>query len=458
VTGKEFTMRSRAAGRRRGARSRPRAAGLGVVLLLAAADPARAESFTIDDSPAAPAVGSVGPIPGCGAENQFGRATPSCPTGLAPSPTLSSLMPLRGSGSILAPGPSVLLSPNGDSLDALSSNHADLSGESFLLSFSVDRLSSGAAGSAVAVQVGLNQQPADLFWTTHVFRDPGSFAGSLGTGPFAGTLSGVGYGVRSNGLLVDDSVLGLLAGGGVVAPTAAAPPIGVASHDNVDAYDDADLDANADGLFDAFAYFSINPDEGILVERSPADLFDVAPNTAAASPTPFASAASMGLDSGGAGSDSIDALVVFDHGDLGGPGNAGPGGQSGVDYALFSLAPGSASLAVFSLSAADVLFSDFSGAFAVYATAADLGLVGSAGGTPGAGDNLDALEIMRPPPAIPAVPPLGRSLLAAALVVAGLAAASRRPPRRQWRARWPRRSLGTLWARPPGAPSAPRGR
>jgi len=398
-------------------RGRITCTGVGLLVLWVAGG-AGAQSFTIDDSPAAPAVGAVGPIPGCGAENQFGLAVSPCPTGFAPSPTLSTLVPLQGSGSILAPGPSVMLSPNGKSLDALSSNHAHLGARIYQLFFSVDRLSVGQAGSAVAVQAGLNQQPADLFEGA-LFRNPGSFAGSLGAGPFAGALSGPLLGTGSNVLSVDDSLYGLISGGEVVPPSVSAPPIGSATHDNIDAYDDTTFDATADGLFDLFAYFSINPDEASLVGRSPGDLFDVAPNTAAGTPTPFATAASMGLDSGGVGSDSIDALAVFDHAALGGPGNGGPGGQAGVDYALFSLAPGSASLSTFQLSAGDVFFTDFSGAFAVYATAADLGLLGGAGGAPGVGDNLDALEV-RAVSLVPTSSAAGLAVLAMALAYTGM--------------------------------------
>jgi hypothetical protein len=311
-----------------------------------------------------------------------------------------------------------MLSPNGNSLDALSSNHANLGPGPYRLYFSVDRLSVGQSGSAVAVQAGLNQQPSDLFEGA-LFTDPGSFAGSLGTGPFAGALSAFLRGTGSNVLSVDDSLYGLISGGGVVPPSVPAPPMGSATHDNIDAYDDTTFDADSDGLFDVFGYFSINPDEAILVGRSPADLFDVAPNTAAASPTPFATAASMGLDSGGVGSDSIDALAVFDHAVLGGPGNGGPGGQAGVDYALFSLAPGSASLSTFQLSAGDVFFSDFSGAFAVYATAADLGLLDGAGGAPAVGDNVDALEL-RTVQLVPAFTAASRAVLAMALAFTGM--------------------------------------
>jgi hypothetical protein len=397
----------------RRARSVVRVAGRAAALAVAWAAAAQAQSFTLDDSPAAPAVGAVGPIPGCGAENPYGLVVGACPTGLAPSPTLALLLPLRGSGSILGPGPVVRLSPNGHSLDALSSNHAGLTAPVFQLRFSVDRLSDGQPGSGVAIQVGLAQQPGDLYAAGRAFADPATFIG-LGSGPFAGVLPAATYGAASNTLRVDESAFGLRAGGAVVGPSAAAPPIGVATHDNLDSYDDADFDADGDGLFDAFAYFSINPDEATLVGRSPADLFDVAPGTAASAPLPFAAAGALGLDSSGAGSDSIDALVVFDHDTPGGPANGGPGAQPGTDYALFSLAPGSASLAAFGLSAGDVLFTDFSGAFAVYAAAGELGLAGVAGGAPGAGDNVDALEL-RPALGVPALPRLGPAVLTLAL-------------------------------------------
>jgi hypothetical protein len=110
---------------------------------------------------------------------------------------------------------------------------------------------------------------------------------------------------------------------------------------------------------------------------------------------PFAWAGQMGLDAGGdnPNSDSIDALIMLDRGVLGGPATGGPGAQPTIDYALFSLAPGSLSLAQWQLDAADVFFTDFQGNFWLYAPAGSLGLRSLPGGESGhGGDNVDALE------------------------------------------------------------------
>ncbi len=93
---------------------------------------------------------------------------------------------------------------------------------------------------------------------------------------------------------------------------------------------------------------------------------------------PFAKAMNLGLGS----NDDVDALVMWDRNILGGPGHGGNpnGAEPGIDYALFSLGPGSFSLgqAAFPggplLSPADVFFTDFSGSFALYALGSDLGL------------------------------------------------------------------------------------
>jgi hypothetical protein len=65
--------------------------------------------------------------------------------------------------------------------------------------------------------------------------------------------------------------------------------------------------------------------------------------------------------------------------------------EPGIDAVLFSLAPGSASLNYPQTSPGDVFFSDFSGAFATYASVDELGL--DAGSIVG-GDNMDALEVL----------------------------------------------------------------
>jgi hypothetical protein len=115
--------------------------------------------------------------------------------------------------------------------------------------------------------------------------------------------------------------------------------------------------------------------------------------------SPFATALTMGLDTFGENTDSIDALIMYDNDFPGGPQWGGPGGEPGDDYALFSLAPGSASLAQWQLDAADVFFTNFTGTFWLYAPSSSLGLSGVPGGAPGfTHDNVDALD----PPVEPA--------------------------------------------------------
>ena len=82
--------------------------------------------------------------------------------------------------------------------------------------------------------------------------------------------------------------------------------------------------------------------------------------------------------------------------------------EPGIDFAIFSLSPGSASLLAMGgvINDSDVFFTDFTGLFAVYATAGSLGLLGDpAGGfiprpyppAPGMIDGLDALDIVAVP-------------------------------------------------------------
>jgi len=133
-------------------------------------------------------------------------------------------------------------------------------------------------------------------------------------------------------------------------------------------------------------YFSINPDEAAgAVGASAADIYVQTPAGWAL----FSAAGNLGLDLFGLNTDDVDALIMWDKGI---EGELNPG----VDYALFSLSPGSASLGNWNLSAADVFFTDFTGVFATYATAADLGLIG-VGGSGLGDDNVDALEIVPEP-------------------------------------------------------------
>jgi hypothetical protein len=363
-------------------------AGLAAMLLLASPS-VQAQSFSVDDDPFAAGTGF-----GLGAEDPFGLNLALFP-GLGPSPTLPTLG--VWDAFILMPGP-LPQHPggNGQWVDSLSTLKKDL-GLPILLQFSVDRLSVGAPGSGVATEAGFNQQPADIYTSTDTFAPPGAFAGTLGPGPYAGVLPASGGGPPSNVLTTDDAVFGLLCAFAVCPPPGVAvPPIIPGSHDNLDEFDSVFVDmAPADGLFDVWTYFAVYPDEAVVQAISPADIIDIAAG-AGGSPgpaPPFAAAPTMGLDiAGGPGSDSVDALILFDNNLLGGPLNGGPGAEAIIDYALFSLAPGSASLAAFNLDAADVFFTDFNGAFATYAPSGTLGLAGAPGGFPGAGDNIDALD------------------------------------------------------------------
>ena len=333
---------------------------------------------------------------------------------LAPSPSIS-LAPL--SGAAAAPGGDgtifsttvngLVYGPNGSWIDAFSTNHSPVGGN-INIHFSVDRLTNGIGG--LGTEAGNNQQPGDIYRSTASFTDPAVFAGTLvglAPGPFfVGNLATAGSAPAgaSNTLLIDDSALGLTVTGTVGTTTAAgifvAAPV-AGSHDNVDAFDYGSQIATGvqpwTGVYPVHSYFAIGPDEAVVVAQSAAHIYDTGANAGGTvAGSPFATAITMGLDSIAANPDSIDALVMFDVNQLGGPNWAGPGGESGIDYALFSLAPGSGSLAQFNLSANDVLFTDFSNLFAVYALSTDLGMFAALGGAVMAGDNIDALEIPEP--------------------------------------------------------------
>lgn len=371
-------------------------AGLGVWLVSSGSG--SAESFSLDDNPSTPAVGYAGF--GLGAEDPFG-VSPGA--GLAPSPSVA-LGPL-GDGTIFSPGPVVQHpGPNGFYVAAFSANTAD-SALPWEMHFSVDRVTVGAPGTAVAVESGFDQAAGDIFIATELFAPPASFVGGLGPGPFAGSL-GAALGVAPGGnvLGINQDVLGLLAGG-VLAPAGVATgPIGLGTHDNVDAFEMDTFDIMLDGTLDIGIYLSIYPDEAIgVVGTSPADLFFAPAGSFAAIPVPFATAPMLGLDSLGFAMDSIDALAMFDRGTIGPDPSidGGPTVEPGIDYALFSLSPGSATLtaaAGLGISAGDIFFTDFTGAFGVYASAAELGLLALPGAPPfGGDDNVDALDV-RPIP------------------------------------------------------------
>jgi hypothetical protein len=370
---------------------------LAIVLLVAAVDRAPGQTFGLDDCPVAPLIGPPGF--GMGAEDEYGFVGPP----LAPSPSLSFLGP-NGDGAWLSPGPFIQHpNPNGFYVDAFSRHHVD-TGVDITLDFSVDRVTFGVAGSAVGAEAAFGQAHGDIYTTTHTYFSPGLFVG-LPPGPFAGWLPAISGGAPGNVLTFDDSFFGLLTSAGIVPPGVPVPPpiVTPGMHDNLESFDNiASFDPDGDGLFNFETYFTLAPDEAAPLGLSPADIFAVAVGDPGALTVPYAPFAFMGLDPF---QDSIDALVMYDNNLKpipialpGAPGMIEPI----IDYALFSLAPGSISLQIWGLDGADVLFTDFTGAFAVYAPTPSLDLLPLPPGLPFTGDNVDALDAVptAPPPTI----------------------------------------------------------
>ncbi len=399
---------------------------------LAAGTAAHAQFFSLDDNPSIPFAGPPVP-PFWSAEDPYGIGTPPVAAlGIGgPSPSLA-----FGyiDGMILGPavpGPPHLVPPNGTYLNAVSPNRRPIGPDrapKIALDFSVDRGTQGLPGSALFGEtVGLGagplgvQQSGDIYRSTLSFTHPGFFAGTLAPGilppvpTFGGVLPTAGIG-GSNSLIFDESVLGLTVAGapglltppGVIAP---APPFPLL-HDNVDAYSNTAMDTTGDAITDVEFFFAIAPAESVLVGLSPSDIFDVGAGAPGSPGVPYAPAPASGMDSFGTFSDDIDALVVWDHGAIGGPGFGGPGAEPVRDYALFSLGEGSATLGALiaagvPVNGSTIFFTDFTGAFAIYALDIDIGVDPFAAGFFAPYANVDALDIVPAPPTLGLVALLG---------------------------------------------------
>ena len=374
-------------------------------LLVAPAVARLGPSFSLDDNPANPLTSPAGWIPGFGAEDPYGLGTFGGP--LAPSPTLPA--PPAMDADILEPSPaggpvpvidvgmSLLWNGRFGYVDAVSDNsyRGRPVAPVLHLGFSVDRISRGLAGSDVHWQRSLNQQPGDVFRTQAVYPHPKQFVGTpapvMG---YAGPLPVPGPGGGGNHLLFDESRLNLTAGngvGGLVGPAAPCPVIRPGSHDNTDAVNWQRFNDSIDEIITGrWLYFSVAPDERAVSGFGPGDIYVIPPGNPPAAAHLYASAASMGLfHEAWEYEDNVDALVVWED-PFGEPDMADPG----RDFALFSLSHGSPSLAMHGLREADIFFTDFTGAFWLYADAKALGLYVSDDGE--AGDNVDALEVIVP--------------------------------------------------------------
>jgi len=328
--------------------------------------PCMAQDFSLDDYPHNSLTCIV--VPNLfSAEDEFGLWLTSTSAGLlGPSPSLlHPAGPFRDSDHLL-PGP-VWSFPIGTLcyVDSISANHYPMKKElwpTIKFRFSIDRATGGIAGSASNTQANLNQQPADLYDSTSVFQHPGNFAGT----PYPFILPTAGFG-GSNTLYRDESAFGLTAGNGVgvvVGPGVMCPPINPGTHDNIDSYNEY---PGPTVQYDFF--FTVHPAQCALVGFSPSDIFVCRGGFPGLFPPPFAVANQMGLIGT---ADSIDALIVWDYGN---PRICDPGN----DYALFSLAPGSATIynlraMGFNVDPGTIFFTDFTNNFAIYAYSGDLGV------------------------------------------------------------------------------------
>ena len=376
-----------------------------VAVALLCASPAWAQiglgpSYSLDDNPAMPITSPPGGIPGLGAEDPYGFGTYGV-AGWAPSASLPAIPAMDAEillppQAIPLPFPDVVMSPLYGQpfgyVDAVSRDSDKSLNTGLLhLSFSVDRISMGMPGSAVSGEFAVQQHPGDIYRTSQQFQHPVNFAPILPAAMgYNGPLPTAGMG-GTNLMVLDESQLNLTAGNGpgmLIPPGVPCPPIVPGSHDNTDAVEFQVFDVNGDQHTDTWTYFSVAPDEMWVSGTMPQNIYCIPPGLPANNASLYADGfVDIGLI--GWESDNIDALVLWEDPNA-------PAGvvDPGMDYALFSLSHGSASLNQWGLTESDIFFTNFTGAFWLFATDLDLGLAGGPGMLPG--DNVDALETLYP--------------------------------------------------------------
>lgn len=155
-----------------------------------------------------------------------------------------------------------------------------------------------------------------------------------------------------------------------IPPQVVNPTMNPSQIDDMDALELHPMDFDGNHVHDLPLFFSLAPGSPSMPPGgSPADIY-LSPAGSGLFFT-WATPAMMGLQP----TDNIDALVVFN------VGGTGQQAMPGVDYALFSLAPGNS----YGISGADVLVTNFQGVSRVYFRAADIGLLGK--------DNVDGLDV-----------------------------------------------------------------
>jgi|GEM_PF-1095739 len=158
------------------------------------------------------------------------------------------------------------------------------------------------------------------------------------------------------------------------------PPVAAHVMDDVDALELLPWDFDGDNVHDIPIYFTMdmNSSPGPIAG---ADIWFSPPVSFAY--FPYATAPQLGLQPG---PDEVDAIAVFD---MAGIGIVDPG----LDYCLFSLAPGSISLAgpdgvlgtADDYSPADIFVTDFNGIFTLFLSANSIGMLVT--------DNVDAIDV-----------------------------------------------------------------
>jgi hypothetical protein len=290
------------------------------------------------------------------------RTSPSlgCPF-LVSFAEVMSLVPPGGGCDAFGVGPVLEVMPISfglgamDNIDGLSANTLTSPNLTYHLLFSTDRASVGVGGTPHNASAANNQAASDLY------RTP-----LTGGSPAAAMAACAPIGIPPpQALHRNQTAFNLI-------PTALAGAFVAGAQDNVDAVEMDVLDITGDNINDFPAYFSLD----------------------AASPALFASGADIYFSPAGGGAffifsfppqmgllagDEIDSLVMWDRGAIGAP-------NPGVDMALFSLAPGSPTLAMIGASPAAIFVTNFNFAYCPFTPANQLGLL--------AADNVDGLDVM----------------------------------------------------------------
>ena len=291
------------------------------------------------------------------------RTSPSiggCPFAVNPAQVFN-LVPAGGGCDVAGLGPVLEVMPPSmglgamDNIDGLSANTLTPETLSYYMVFSASRPSVGMAGTPFSVEAGNNQAASDLWRTLLTAGSPAaSMAACAPFGPPAPHF------LHRNQTAYN------------LARTAAAGAAVAPGQDNIDAVELDVLDFTGDDIHDVDVYFSLDAASPSLI-ASGADIY-FSP-AASGFFVPFAFPAALGL----AGGDNLDSLVMWDRVNLG-------IADAGVDFALFSLAPGSPTLVAMGASPADIFVTSFAGGFCLFSPAGQLGLLG--------GDNVDGLDVL----------------------------------------------------------------